>query len=273
MVIEDNGVANNLGGNINADPLFLDATSGDYRLQAGSPAIDAGIAYFELNGRVLVDLAPAAYNGTAPDQGAFESDVTAPQNLPPVAVAAANPGTGSAPLTVQFSADGSYDPDGTIASYAWDFGDGSTSTEANPLKTYAEAGTYNAVLTVSDEAGATDSAQVTIIVDQPSMATVHVQDQVITRLTYRRWARARDIVLVTDQDNQPVTGAVVTARYWGPSQGQVTGTTDSDGTVALETDWQKKPKETWCFEVLDIVADGYEYDPGADVVTIQCESN
>ena len=59
VVIEGNGVANDLGGNITADPLFVDATSGDYALQAGSPVIDAGTAYLEVGGRTVVDLAPA----------------------------------------------------------------------------------------------------------------------------------------------------------------------------------------------------------------------
>ena len=80
-------------------------------------------------------------------------------------------------------------------------------------------------------------------------------------------------MLAADQDNQLVAGAVVTARYWGPSQGQVTGTTGSNGKVTLKTGWVRKPQGVWCFEVIDIVKDGYVYDPGANVVTVQCEGN
>jgi large repetitive protein len=50
---------------------------------------------------------------------------TAP-NIPPVAVATANPPQGAAPLSVVFTADGSYDPDGAIGNYLWTFPDGST---------------------------------------------------------------------------------------------------------------------------------------------------
>lgn len=56
------------GSTLLADPL-LDASD---RLQDGSPAIDAGLAFYERAGEVIVDLAPAAYEGAAPDRGALE---------------------------------------------------------------------------------------------------------------------------------------------------------------------------------------------------------
>ena len=50
-----------------------------------------------------------------------------------IANASANVTTGPAPLTVNFSSAGSVDPEGQALTYSWDFGDGSTSTAANPL--------------------------------------------------------------------------------------------------------------------------------------------
>ena len=67
----------------------------------------------------------------------------------PVAKASADVTKGVEPLTVHFSSAGSRDPDGDPLSYHWTFGDGTTSTEANPTKTYAEKGVYTARLTVS----------------------------------------------------------------------------------------------------------------------------
>jgi hypothetical protein len=61
---------------------------------------------------------------------------------------------GFSSLDVDFF-DDSFDPDGTIVAWAWNFGDGSTSTEQNPSHTYAAAGTYTVHLTVRDEDGAT----------------------------------------------------------------------------------------------------------------------
>jgi hypothetical protein len=59
-------------GNIDADPCFIDPANGNYQLQAGSPCIDAGTAFFVYNGSVLADLEEDEYWGIAPDMGAFE---------------------------------------------------------------------------------------------------------------------------------------------------------------------------------------------------------
>jgi PKD repeat protein len=80
-------------------------------------------------------------------------------------------------LTCAFSSVGSTDPDGTIESYAWKFGDGSTGAGATPRHTYAEGGTYTVTLTVTDNSGATDSVQKTVTVadpDKPLAATFSV---------------------------------------------------------------------------------------------------
>jgi PKD repeat protein len=83
-------------------------------------------------------------------------------NQPPTAVASASPTSGIAPLAVTFSGSGSSDADGSIASYAWTFGDGGTATGVSAAHTYATAGTYNATLTVTDNLGATGSKSLTI---------------------------------------------------------------------------------------------------------------
>lgn len=85
----------------------------------------------------------------------------------PVVEMDATPTSGQAPLTVQFSSEGSYDPDpGESISIAWDFdGDGTTdSTEANPSFTYTTNGVYHAKLTVTDSSGKSASLSRTITV-------------------------------------------------------------------------------------------------------------
>jgi PKD repeat protein len=64
--------------------------------------------------------------------------------------------------------DGSSDADGSIASYLWDFGDGTESTEASPTHTYAAAGEVTVTLTVTDDVGDTGTASETFDVNPPA---------------------------------------------------------------------------------------------------------
>jgi PKD repeat protein len=121
----------------------------------------------------------------------------------PVAAIVATPTTGLAPLTVSLSGAGSTDSDGTIASYAWAFGDGSTANGATTSKVYTTAGTYTAVLTVTDNSGLTATKSVVITVNAGNKAPVAA-------------------VTAT-----PISGtAPVTVSFSGA------GSTDSDGTIA-----------------------------------------
>lgn len=78
------------------------------------------------------------------------TDLISVEALPPVAAFSVSSTTGDAPLTVTFSED-STQGTGTINQWAWDFGDGNTSTESSPEHTYTEPGEYTVSLTVSDE--------------------------------------------------------------------------------------------------------------------------
>ena len=65
---------------------------------------------------------------------------------------------------VSFDASTTTDSDGTIATYAWDFGDGSSANGVTSTHTYTSAGSFNIVLTVTDNDGATDTATSSITV-------------------------------------------------------------------------------------------------------------
>jgi PKD repeat protein len=66
------------------------------------------------------------------------------------------PYTGDEGSVVNFDGTGSTDPDGDPLSYAWDFGDGSVGAGSNPSHIYADNGTYNVCLTVTDTGELTD---------------------------------------------------------------------------------------------------------------------
>ena len=111
------------------------------------------------------------------DDGATDTattaQITVAVNQAPVAVANATPDAGKAPLGVIFSSTGSVDNDGSIVSYDWDFGDGSPhGTTANPSHSYTVVGAHTAILSVTDDKGATGTASVSINVAAPNVAPV-----------------------------------------------------------------------------------------------------
>ena len=74
--------------------------------------------------------------------------------------------------TIYFDASGSYDPDGTIVSYLWDFGDGTTSRGVTVNHSYTDNGTYKVTLTVTDDDGAVGSTQATkTVLNRPPVAS------------------------------------------------------------------------------------------------------
>src|SRR3954453_20486789 len=101
-----------------------------------------------------------------PDAGLYRWDYVKGQRTP-VAVLGASRTNGLAPLSVQFSSEGSRDPDpGDSIRFAWDFdGDGTVdSTDPNPSHVYTANGVYTAKRTVTDSAGKSDSKPLTITV-------------------------------------------------------------------------------------------------------------
>ncbi|MFD0577866.1 ThuA domain-containing protein [Dactylosporangium darangshiense] len=105
----------------------------------------------------------SGFGGNNDDSGVYRIDYRT-VDAAPVAAAAGQPTTGVAPLTVQFNSAGSRDPAGQPITYAWTFGDGGTSTQANPSHTYTANGNYTAQLTVTDPGGRTGVANVPITV-------------------------------------------------------------------------------------------------------------
>ncbi|MFZ0825994.1 MAG: PKD domain-containing protein [Verrucomicrobiia bacterium] len=129
----------------------------------GCTTIQAGCVKYSSGGTQSVDFDNIIINTNGvfplgPGSGSISSN-----NLPPVVVASATPTSGAAPLTVVFSSVGSHDPEGAALSYNWSFGDGTTSTSANPSHIYdSEQTTYSAQLSVSDGTNVVSSSILTI---------------------------------------------------------------------------------------------------------------
>jgi hypothetical protein len=169
---------------------FVDPATNNYRLLASSPyarrgtdGTDLGCDFTLIEKALLAAAsAPASITPVTPTPSPSPTPTPSPTPSPTPApnqspIADANaPYSGTATQAIQFNASRSFDPDGTITSYAWNFGDGTTGTGVAPAHAYASAGTYTVTLTVTDDKGATNTAATTAtitaqIVSAPSPPT------------------------------------------------------------------------------------------------------
>lgn len=161
------------GPNLNISAQILDSTQSVVTTSdpAGLPAsisttLAAGTYYLKIDGVGEGDVLTTGYTDYASlGQYSITGTLVPSGGQGPVAVATSSATSGLAPLTVNFYGSTSYDNDGTIASYSWNFGDGTTSTTANPAKTYSTIGVYPVTLTVVDDQGLVGTANLSITVN------------------------------------------------------------------------------------------------------------
>lgn len=128
--------------------------------------------------------------------------------MAPEAAFVAQPTGGVAPVEVQFTdlSTGPFD----IVSWAWSFGDGTTSTEQNPTHTYTRAGGYTVMLTVTDELGLSDTeTKLTYIIVRQVLPTEGVAEAANLVATY---------LLISPEQvlpNQQVEISINVANYGG----------------------------------------------------------
>ena len=206
---------------IQADPQWVDRAGGDFRVNAGSPAIDSadsgtnGQPSTDADGNGRVDDPATPNTGAGPraydDRGAYEFQAGTPTERPPAASLSVTPASGTAPLNVTADASGSFDGDETpIATYSFDFGDGTPAVgpqiEATAPHTYSTAATYTVMVTVTDTAGLSSTQTASVQVsgppaDAPPVATLSVTPTSGTiDLTVTANASAS-----TDTDSTPIT--------------------------------------------------------------------
>jgi hypothetical protein len=171
------------------------------------------------------------------DTSEFSACTTVTPGTSPIAKASATPASGSAPLVVQFSSSGSSDPDGTIVAYAWNFGDGGTSTAANPSHTYSSVGTFTATLTVTDSTGATASDTVPIVVNPGTTTLLRSTAISLSATLQGKKVTVIGDVTIADARGAAVAGAVVSAFWTKPSGTKVrqTATTNAAGVARFTT--------------------------------------
>uniref|UniRef100_UPI0024948C86 PKD domain-containing protein n=1 Tax=Cellulophaga baltica TaxID=76594 RepID=UPI0024948C86 len=157
---------------------------------------------------------PVIYTVTAQDQTiqTYTVNVTVPSaNQAPTAIASSDVTSGAPSLVVQFTGDTSSDPDtGDTLTYAWDFGDGTTATTANPSHTFTTAGTYTVTLTVTDDGtpALTSTDTITIIVTDTNQAPTAVATSDVTSGT-----PSLAVQFTGDTSSDPDTGDTLTYAW------------------------------------------------------------
>ncbi|MGP3990550.1 PQQ-dependent sugar dehydrogenase [Streptomyces sp. 3N207] len=109
----------------------------------------------------VLDYGTGYFNGD--ENSALYRIENATEGHTPVVEANSDVSDGQAPLKIAFTSKAT-DEDGDELKLSWDFGDGATSTEANPTHTYEANGTYTATVTAEDSSGRTGSASVHVTV-------------------------------------------------------------------------------------------------------------
>lgn len=188
-------------------------------------------------------------------------------NSPPLAVAAASPASGMAPLAVAFDGSASTDADGTLVSFQWAFGDGASATGASPAHTYTAPGTYTATLTVTDNQGATDTDSVQITVDPDPSRIVFVKSIDMALRNVAGGTIAQATVCIVDLSGTPMPGVTVSGSWTSPKAGTAAGVTGADGAVTLESPKAKGSPLTFTITVTGVSASGYTYDPSQNLET------
>ncbi len=163
--------------------LYIDGALVGTNSQTGAQVFDG---YWRVGGDTQWGCCSAFLNGSIDDVAVYQSVLTAtqvanhfnagngtaPVNQPPVAAFTAT----TTQLTATVDAGASSDPDGTIAAYAWNFGDGFTTTGKTASHGYATAGSKTITLTVTDNLGKTATVSKVVDVTAPPVNQPPVAD-------------------------------------------------------------------------------------------------
>ncbi|HQP81638.1 MAG TPA: PKD domain-containing protein, partial [Methanoregulaceae archaeon] len=114
---------------------------------------------------IPADTAPGSYTVRAESQADGAETPFTVTNLAPRALIDATPPSGKAPLSVHFNGSRSYDEDGSIRSYSWNFGDSKSATGPAADHTFSQPGEYRVILTVTDNQGSLGTSSFIIRTD------------------------------------------------------------------------------------------------------------
>ncbi len=193
----------------------------------------------------------------------------APNNAP-TAVPNTDVVSGSTPLTVNFDSYGSADTDGTIVAYEWNFGDGSTSSEASPSHVYQGIGQYSATLSVTDNMGATASSSTYVTVtDSNAGCSSNCMSVDRVSLSYIKYKnRIRGLAWLVDDNNKAVAGAIVHAVWTLPDGTKVDKYSSTGSRMRASFSLTANTPGRYTLSVVEVTKEGHTFSPDSSNVLI-----
>jgi serine protease len=175
----------------------------------------------------------------------------------PVANFTAKPRSGNGPLVVQFTDTST----GHVTSRLWDFGDGATSTQQNPIHTYTYRNTpdYTVSLRVTGMGGTDTETKTNYI--HLNTPQIQVNVGLSKRAVFRSWHEVTANLTVTQNDptGLPIAGATVVGSWGGGYGGTVSGVTNTSGGISFDTEWVGGGS-TVTFTINKLIIGSKEYD-------------
>ena len=173
----------------------------------------------------------------------------------PIANFTAKPRSGNGPLVVQFNDTSS----GHVSSRHWDFGDGTTSTEQNPVHIYTYKNTpdYTVSLSVTGMGGSDTETKTNYI--HLNTPPIRVNIAMSKNAVFRNWYEVTAGLTITQNDptGLPIGGATVEGTWSGGHSGAVSGVTNANGGISFKTPWVSS---TVTFTINKVIIGSKEHD-------------
>jgi PKD repeat protein len=219
-----------------------------YLLYSGSPSVndtvpivfDSGLQFW-IGSYTLQSTDPGglwslyikASDTATPANTGSTSKVITTQDHPPIASFSTSTTSTLTGSSISFNGTASYDPDGTVSSWAWNFGDGNTGVGATASHTYDSAGNYTVTLTVTDNAGAIGIAT--------SQITVAGQPPVVSFTPSTTTPSSGQTVTISITASDQYGSIVTTQVNWGDGTTDTLGSATSDSHAYTLTGSGTKP--------------------------------
>jgi len=219
-----------------------------------------------MDGIYLFEILTVTKSGFEWDELVSETNdsLTLGGNQPPIASFTDN----CTALVCSLNGSGSSDPDGTITSYSWDFGDGASSTEAIASHTYSAPGNYSVTLVVTDNSGATGTSNRTIPVSGEPTPTqqIHVGDIDGSSVpaAKSRWVASATVLIHDDVEASPGEGVTITGSWSNGANGSGECVTNPSGICTISKGNLKNNVSSVTFTVTGVTAANTAYDSAAN---------